>query len=59
MNDLFRAEVAKQKVLRKITNRDIAKLAKMPYPTVRNFMCGASGSERVARRIAQALNMEQ
>lgn len=57
--ELFRGEVAKQKKLRKLTNKDIAKLTGLSHATIDAFMAGARESERTATAIANALEIER
>ena len=56
MFDVFR-QVAKKKLKEsKSTYAEIAAAASISEATVKQFMCGASDSRRVAEHIADALN---
>ena len=56
--ELFREKIKHAKVDKKYTNADIAKLTGYTTSTVEAFMCGARVSDKVARAISKALNVE-
>lgn len=56
--ELFKGEVAKQKKLRKLTNKDLAKMTGLSHATIDAFMAGFRDSERTANAIAKALEIE-
>lgn len=58
MYDLLRGEVAKQKVLRRLTNRDLAKMCGYKESTIAAFLCGARTTDSVARALARALGID-
>ena len=55
---LFRAKIAEQKQLRKLTNADMAKLTGYTKSTIDAFMCGVRESDAVAKAIAKVLDIE-
>lgn len=59
MYELFRAEVAKQKKLKRLTDADVARMSGLTIASVRAFMCGARESDRTANAIALALGIER
>lgn len=58
MYEVFRGEVAKEKKIRKLTNSDLAEMTGIKESSLKAFMCGARDSERTARAIAKALDIE-
>ena len=56
--ELFKAEIVKQKRIRKLTNKDLGKLTGYKRKTIDAFMAGAGESENVAKAIAKVLNIE-
>ena len=56
--ELFKAEIVKQKRLRKLTNADLGKLTGYKQQTIDAFMAGARESENVAKAIAKVLKIE-
>jgi len=61
INELIRAEIAKQKVLQKLTNNDIAKMTGYSCSAIRQAICGTytGNSEKVTDAIAKALKIER
>lgn len=55
---MFKAEIVKQKRLRKLTNADLGKLTGYKQQTIDAFMAGARESENVAKAIAKVLEIE-
>lgn len=54
----LKAEVAKIRWERKLTNRDIARMIGVSKSTVAAFMCGARESDTTAKALAKAFNLE-
>lgn len=59
MYELFRGEIAKQKKLKKLTNKDIAKMTGLSHGTIDAFMAGIRETERTTNAIAKALEIER
>lgn len=59
MNDYkeLRAEICKQKVLRDLTNKDLADATKLGKSTIDGFMGGKRYSDLVAERLCDVLNI--
>lgn len=55
----FKAEVKKQLALREWTHADLAKVAGCSKGTIDSFMCGVRCSERLAKAIADALDIPE
>jgi len=53
----LRAEVSKQKVLRDMTNGDLARITGLRKSTIDGFMCGQRYSKLVANKLREALNI--
>lgn len=56
--EIFREKIKHAKVDKKCTNADIAKLTGYSKKTIESFMCGARESDKMARAISKALNVE-
>ena len=56
--ELFREKIKHAKVDMKYTNADIAKLTGYTTSAIEAFMCGARASDKIARAISAALNIE-
>lgn len=55
----LRAEISKQKVLRDMTNKDLAKAAGLSESTINGFMCGQRYSKLAAERLCEVLNIPE
>ena len=58
MYEVFKAKVAKVRWEQKLTNQAIANKAGLTKSTVAAFMCGARESERTAKAISKALDID-
>lgn len=56
--EIFKGKVAEQKQVRKLNYEQIGKMAGYSKNAIAQFMCGKKESERVAKAIAQALDIE-
>jgi len=56
--ELFKAEVDKQKRLKRLNNKDLAKMTCFSESTIKSFMCGARNSDAVAKSLARVLDIE-
>lgn len=53
----LRAEISKQKVLRDMTNKDLAAATKLAESTINGFMCGQRYSKLAAEKICEVLDI--
>lgn len=53
----LRAEISKQKVLRDMTNKDLATATGLSLSTINGFMCGNRYSKLAAEKICEVLNI--
>ncbi len=53
----LRAEICKQKVLRDMTNKNLAEAAKLGKSTIDGFMSGKRYSDLVANRLCEVLDI--
>lgn len=63
MYEVFKAEIAKEKRLRRLTNADIASMTGLSVSAINMFMASPEGkkrddSEKVAEAISKALGIE-
>jgi transcriptional regulator with XRE-family HTH domain len=56
--ELLRGEIAKQRKMKKLTNEEIGKMAGYKKSSVDAFMSGVRETERLAKAIANALEIE-
>lgn len=56
--ELFRGKVAEQKKLRKLNYNELAKMTGCSLASIKAFMCGVRESDRTAKVLAKALNIE-
>lgn len=56
--ELFKAEVCKQKRLRRLNNKKLAEMTGFTKSTIDAFMCGVRDSDSVAIAIARVLDIE-
>lgn len=57
--EIFKGKIAEQKKLRHLTNADIGKMTGYSSKTIDAFMSGARESDRLAKAIAEALNIKR
>jgi transcriptional regulator with XRE-family HTH domain len=57
--EILRAEIAKEKKLRKKTDKDLAADTGLTLSTIRAFMCGARGTDKTADVLARALGIKR
>ncbi|MCM1166802.1 MAG: hypothetical protein NC299_12885 [Lachnospiraceae bacterium] len=53
----LRAEISKQKVLRDMTNKDLAKATELAESTINGFMCGQRYSKLAAEKLCELLDI--
>ena len=58
MYEIFRGEVAKVKQMKHLTNKDLGKMCGVTENTIAAFMCGVRVSERLAKKLAEVLELE-
>jgi len=56
--EIFRGEVARQKKIRKLNDKDLSEMTGYTVSTIRAFSCGVRSSELVAKALARALDIE-
>lgn len=55
----LRAEISKQKVLRDMTNKDLATITGLAESTINGFMCGQRYSKLAAEKLREVLNITE
>lgn len=56
--EILKGKIAEQKKIRRITDADLARMTGISVSSIRAFQCGARDSEKTAKAIAKALEIE-
>lgn len=56
--EIFKEKIRHARIDKKMKNGDIAKVTGLSKATIEAFMCGARESEKTAKKIATALDIE-